>query len=213
MIKIIIAEDQALVQHALIALLKQEDDFEIVATANDGNSLLKLLETSKPDIILLDIGHSSSNGLEVTKIIDAKTPWVKVISLSLNNHPFYIKEMLKYGAKGFLSKNCSAEELFEGIRTVYKEKTYFCSFCSNILLRDFVSNPVGAGIDFRTITAREIEIISFLSEGYTTKEIAEKLFISDKTVERHKSNLLKKLKLRNTAHLVKIAVQKGLLFH
>ncbi|MCX6278197.1 MAG: response regulator transcription factor [Bacteroidetes bacterium] len=213
MIKIIIAEDQALVQHALIALLKQEDDFEIIATANDGNALLELLEISKPDIILLDIEYSSPNGLEVTKIIDAKTPWVKVISLSLNNHPFYIKEMLKYGAKGFLSKNCTAEELFEGIRTVYKEKTYFCSFCSNVLLRDFVRNPIDSGIDFRTITPREIEIISLLSEGCTTKEIAEKLFISDKTVERHKSNLLKKLKLRNTAHLVKIAVQNGLLFH
>ena len=212
MIKIIIAEDQILIQHALIALLNLAGDFEIIATANDDTGLIKHLESMKPDIILLDIKASKGHGLSVTKVIDEKMPWIKVISLSMNNHPFYIKEMLKNGAKGFLSKNCSVQELYDGIRNVYYGKTFFCSYCSNVLLRDIAQTPSEAGIDFRTITSREIEITSFLSEGMTTKEISEKLFISSKTVERHKSNLLKKLKLKNTAHLIKIAAENGLLF-
>jgi DNA-binding NarL/FixJ family response regulator len=173
---------------------------------------MKHLEVSKPDIILLDIKNPKSNGLEVTKVIDEKMPWVKVISLSMNNHPFYIKEMLKHGAKGFLSKNCTSIELFDGIRNVNNGKTYFCSFCSNVLLREIVQTPEEGAIDFRTITSREIEIIGYLSEGFTTKEISGKLFISNKTVERHKSNLLRKLNLKNTAQLVRVASENGLLF-
>jgi len=212
MIKILIAEEQALIRQALISLLKQAGDFEIIGTVNDGSELFTHLETSKPDVILLDLQYSKSNGLEVIKRIDDKMPWIKVISLSLNNHPFYIKEMLKHGAKGFLSKNCSVEELFDGIRKVYGGKTFFCSFCSNVLLRDFIQKPDDTAVDFRTITAREIEIISFLANGLTTKEISEKLFISNKTVERHKSNLFRKMELKNTAQLVKVATENGLLF-
>lgn len=212
MIKIIIAEDQILLQHALIALLRQSDGFEVIATAKDSSELLQHMATLRPDIIIVDFKNSKSIGIKVIKAIDEKNSGAKVISLSVSNHPFYIKEMIKNGAKGFLSKNCSVQELYDGIRNVHNGKIYFCSTCSNVLLHNFVRPPVNGDVDFSMITAREIEIISFLSEGYTTKEIADKLFISNKTVERHKSNILNKLKLKNTAHLIKVAAENGLLF-
>jgi DNA-binding NarL/FixJ family response regulator len=183
----------------------------ISGIATGGEELLKKLEGSKPDIIILDITKPGLNGIEVTRIIDEKMPWVKVISLSKHNHPFFIKEMLKHGARGFLSKNCKVEELHEGIQRVYNGKTYFCSICSRVMLRDYADEPDEGMVDFRKISPREIEIIGYLAEGYTTKEISAKLFISSKTVERHKSNLLKKMQLRNTAQLVKVAMENGLL--
>jgi DNA-binding NarL/FixJ family response regulator len=210
-IRIMIAEDQGIILHALISLIDSFRDLEITGTATDGDELLKKLEGIKPDVVLLDVKKPGLSVIEVTRVIDEKMPWVKVISLSKHNHPFFIKEMLKHGAKGFLSKNCSVGELYEGIKRVYDGKTYFCSVCSQVVLRDYASDSAAESVDFRNITPREIEIISYLAEGYSTKEISGKLFISSKTVERHKSNLFIKLKLRNTAQLVKVALENGLL--
>ena len=212
-IRIMIAENQGIILHSLISLIESFGDFEITGTACDGHELLKKLEGNKPDVVIIDVKKPGLTGIEVTRIIDEKMPWVKVISLSRHNHPFFIKEMLKHGAKGFLSKNCTVTELQEGIKSVYIGKTYFCSLCSKVILRDYVSEPEAGSVDFRTITPREVEIIGYLSDGYSTKEISDKLFISNKTVERHKSNLLKKMKLRNTAQMVKVAVENGLLIH
>jgi DNA-binding NarL/FixJ family response regulator len=210
-IRILIAEHQGIILHALISLIRSFGEFEITGTATNGYEVLKNLEGSKPDVVLLDIKKPGLSGIEVTRIIDDKMPWVKVISLSRHNHPFFIKEMLKNGAKGFLSKNCTVDELREGIKRVYDGKTYFCNVCSQVILRDYAYDAETGSVDLRTITPREIEIINYLSEGYSTNDISSKLFISSKTVERHKSNLFKKLKLRNTAHLVKVAVENGLL--
>jgi len=212
-IRVMIAENQGIILHSLIALIGSLGDFEIAGSASDGNELLKKLEITKPDVILLDIQKPGLSGIEVTRIIDEKMPWVKVISLSRHNHPFFIKEMLKHGAKGFLSKNCTVEELLEGIKRVYNGKTYFCSLCTKVILRDYAAETVEGTVDFRNITPREIEIISYLADGFSTNEISAKLFISSKTVERHKSNLFKKLQLRNTAQLVKVAVENGLLIY
>lgn len=210
-IKIIIAEDQKIILHALISLVVSFGDIEIAGTASDGIGLLKKLEAIKPDVIILDVKKPGLTQVEVTKTVNEKMPWVKIISLSRHYHPVYIKEMLKNGAKGFLSKNCSLEELHEGIKSVHNGKTYFCSLCSQVLYKDYASEPAVDSIDFKSLTKREIEIILHLSDGATTKEIANTLFISDKTVERHKSNLLRKLKSKNTAQMVKVAIANGVL--
>ena len=212
-INLIVAENQEIILHSLISLIGSFGEFEIIGTATDGTELLKKLENIKPDVILLDIKKPGLTTIEVTRIIDEKMPWVKIVSLTRHNHPFFIKEMLKHGAKGFLSKNCSVEELHEGIKRVYSGKTYFCSLCSKVILRDYAAEPAVGTVDLRNITPREIEIIGYLSEGCSTKEISDKLFISNKTVERHKSNLFKKMQLRNTAQLIKVAVENGLLIH
>ncbi len=210
-IKVFIAEDQKLILHSLISLLISFGDFEIAGTASDGEGLLKKLEAIKPDLILLDIKNPESAQFEITRTINDKMPWVKVVSLSAYNHPIYIKEMLKNGAKGFLSKNCTLEELHEGLKSVYEGKNYFCKLCSKLMISDFTSEASINSENFQSLTRRELEIIRHLSEGDTTKEIAATLFVSEKTVERHKTNLMRKMKSKNTAHLVKVAVENGLL--
>jgi DNA-binding NarL/FixJ family response regulator len=162
----------------------------------------------------MDIKMPKMNGIEVTKVIDEKMPWVKVIAVSGFNHPVYIKEMLKNGAKGFISKNCSIEELCDAIRVVNNGAQYFCKTISSIVFHDFTQTYNENGnLAIHSLTAREMEIIKLLSNGMVTKEIAAFLFISDKTVERHKSNLLKKLQVKNTAQLIKLAVEKGILIN
>jgi DNA-binding NarL/FixJ family response regulator len=211
-IKLMIAEDQAIILHSLMILLNSLENIEVIGTALNGVDLLTLLEKNKPDVILMDINMPKMNGIEATKIIDAKMPWVKVIALSMYDHPVYIKKMFKSGAKGFVSKNATKMELGKAIEMVYNGDIYISEEISRILLREY-SNTTDSddNADYTSLTSREIEIIQLLADGLYTKEIAEKLFISDKTVERHKTNILKKLKLRNTAQLVKVAITKGII--
>ncbi len=211
-IKLMIAEDQAIILHSLMILLNSIPNIEVIGTALNGLDLLTLLENDKPDVILMDINMPKMNGIEATKILDEKMPWVKVIALSMYDHPVYIKKMFKSGAKGFVSKNATKMELGKAIQMVYGGEIYISEEISRILLREYSSaTDSDEEGDYTSLTSREIEIIQLLADGLYTKEIAEKLFISDKTVERHKTNILKKLKLRNTAQLVKVAITKGII--
>lgn len=213
-IKIMIAEDQLVILHAMAALLENVPDFNIIGIARNGEELLQLAVKNKPDIILMDIKMPKMNGLEAARRIDQKMPWVKVIALSMYNHPVFIKEMLKNGAKGFLSKNCAPAELYEAIRSVYHGKIYLSANIQEVILEDFTTSTTpDHNNDIRSLTARELEVIQMLASGYMTREIASQLFISEKTVERHKSNILRKMKLKNTAQLVKEAAENGLLFN
>ena len=211
-IKLMIAEDQAIILHSLMILLNSIPNIEVIGTALNGLDLLTLLENDKPDVILMDINMPKMNGIEATKILDEKMPWVKVIALSMYDHPVYIKKMFKSGAKGFVSKNATKMELGKAIQMVYNGEIYISEEISRILLREYSSAADSdEDADYTSLTSREIEIIQLLADGLYTKEIAGKLFISDKTVERHKTNILKKLKLRNTAQLVKVAITKGII--
>ena len=210
-IKLMIADDQGLILHSLVAMLNSVEDFEVIGTAQNGILLLELLEEKKPDVIIIDINMPKMSGIEVSKIIDGKMPWVKIIAMSMYSHPQYIKEMLRNGAKGFLSKNCLAEELFEAIYAVYSGKTYLDKHCTEVIVHNFSNTSPDMKFNLHLLTSREIEVIKVLADGMVTREIAEKLFISEKTVERHKTNILKKLNLRNTAQLIKVAVEQGIL--
>ena len=211
-IKIIIAEDHGLIRHALASLLKRIEGFEVIGLAGNGMEVLKQLETAKPDIILMDIKMPQMNGIEATRRINEKMPWIKIIGLSMYDHPTFIKEMLRNGAKGFLSKDCAFEELREAIQTVFTGGTYLCKNASKVVINEFSNNSTISEITgIQSLTPREIQIIQLLAEGNITREIASKLFISEKTVDRHKTNILKKMKLKNTAQLVKIAVDQGII--
>ncbi|MEI7898379.1 MAG: response regulator transcription factor [bacterium] len=206
-----IAEDQGLILHSIVQMLETVPEFHIMGTASNGIELLDLLKQKKPDIILMDIKMPKMSGLEVTRIIDSKMPWIKIIVLSMYDHPSFIKELLKSGAKGFLSKNCTFNELCDAVRSVYSGKTFLCNATSQIVLNNFANSGGEVQNEIHTLTSREIEIIQFLAEGHVTRMIASKLFISEKTVERHKTNIFKKLQVKNTAHLIRLAVEKGLL--
>jgi len=210
-IRIIIAEDQGLIAYSLQSMLRTDPGFEVTGIASNGEELLKMLEHTKPDVILMDIVMPRMNGIEVTRILDERMPWIRIVCLSMHQHPAYIKEMMKSGVKGFLSKNCTIEELSEAIRLVHSGKPYFCPITSTIILNGFTNDPQAEQNGINQLTSREIEIIQMLSEGSTAREIADRLFISEKTVDRHKNNILKKLNVRNTAHLVRYAVESGIL--
>lgn len=207
-----IVEDQGLIRHALASLLKRMDGFEVTGSVGNGAEALKYLETARPDIILMDIKMPQMNGIEATRKINEKMPWIKIIGLSMYDHPTFIKEMLRNGAKGFLSKDCAYEELREAIQTVYAGESYLCKNVSKVVIDEFSKNSTVAEITgIQSLTSREVEIIQLLAEGNITKEIAGKLFISEKTVDRHKTNILKKMNLKNTAQLVKVAVEQGII--
>jgi len=211
-IKIVVAENEAIILHALLILLRSVEGTEVIGTARNGEELLQLLKIKKPDIILMDINMPVINGIEATKIIDQKMPWVKVIALSMDEHPSHVKKMFRSGAKGFLLKNTHEVQLGVAIRKVFEGEVYISEEVSKMMLNEYPENsePSENG-GYKPLTNREIEIIQLLSDGLYTKEIAEKLFISDKTVERHKTNILKKLHLRNTAQLIKFAMKKGII--
>lgn len=209
-ISIMIAEDQLLILHSLVMTLKAVPDFDVCGTARNGNELLEILKETKPDIILMDIKMPLMGGSEATRIIQGKTPWIKIIALSMYTHPSFIKEIIKAGASGFLSKDCTFEELCEAIRSVYQGNTYIYKAASKILLNNFIYED-DENNQVNLLTAGEIRIIQLLSEGLTTSKIAGKLEISNKTVERHKSNIFGKLKLKNTAQLIRLAFERGLI--
>lgn len=213
-IKVIIAEDQSIILHAMVLLLKTMRNVEVIGTAGNGEELLRLLDDLKPDIILTDIRMPLLDGFEATRVINEKMPWLKVIALSGYDHPAYIKKLMKNGARGFVSKNSSEQELEKALLTVYNGGTYISDEVARKLLREFTDSPSQTdSFNYNSLTSREIQIIQLLSEGMSTREIAEKLFISNKTVERHKTNILKKTNTRNTAHLIRLSIQNGIIFN
>ena len=213
-IKVIIAEDQSIILHAMVLLLKTMRNVEVIGTAGNGEELLRLLDDLKPDIILTDIRMPLLDGFEATRVINEKMPWLKVIALSVYDHPAYIKKLMKNGARGFVSKNSTEQELEKALLTVYNGGTYISEEVARKLLREFTDtvSPTDS-FNYNSLTSREIQIIQLLSEGMSTREIAEKLFISNKTVERHKTNILKKTNTRNTPHLIRLSIQNGIIFH
>ena len=211
-VRIIIAEDHRLVREAMVSLINGVLDFDVIGTAGDGNELMFLLRNKQPNIILLDIRMPNMNGFEVIRRIVEEKPWIKVIALSMYTQPAYIKEMLRNGAHGFVSKYSMAEELQEAIRHVHSGSTYLSKSIQDQVIQDFSEKSLDHGGDARKLfTAREIKIIQMLSEGYFSREIAESMHINEKTVERDKSVILKKLNVKNTAQLVKAAIDKGVI--
>ena len=211
-IKLMIAEERCIILQSLVALCRTFKNMEVIATARNGEEWMQKLETARPEIIITGIQMPFRDGFESTRAINEKLPWIKVIVLSVYDHPAYVKKLLKIGVRGFISKNASENELEKAIISVFNGDIYLSQEISRSIINDF-SDPTGSTIiqNYNSLTFREIQIIQLLSDGFYTREIAEKLFISPKTVERHKTNILKKLNLRNTAHLVKMAIQNGLI--
>jgi DNA-binding NarL/FixJ family response regulator len=211
-IRIIIAEDHRLVRESLVSLVNAARECDVIGTAGDGNELLALLRTRQPNIVLLDIRMPRMNGFEVIRRIVEEKPWIRIIVLSMYSQPAYIKEMLRCGAHGFVSKYSMSDELHEAIRRVHSGGTYLSKSIQDLVIQDFAGKSFenGSGVP-KLLSPREIKIIQMLSNGYSAREIAEKLSINEKTVERNKTEILKKLNVRNTAQMVKAAIDNGLL--
>ena len=212
MIKILIADDHRLVIDGLLLMLREAEDMQCVGEAADGREVIALLENIDADVLLLDINMPEMDGLECCRIVKERHPKLNVLVLSMMRELSLIKAMLKQGASGFLLKNAGQDEVLEAIRKVSEGKQAFSAEVLESLMNSFSNKPAKTPASpFPTISRREKQILQLIVDERTTSEIAEELFISFGTVETHRRNLLLKLNARNTAGLVKSALEYDLL--
>tara|TARA_R110002050_G_scaffold118625_3_gene236148 strand:+ start:56303 stop:56938 length:636 start_codon:yes stop_codon:yes gene_type:complete len=210
MIKVAICDDHTMVLRGIETMLEDSDIITICATYNLGKQLLAEIDNNLPNVLLLDINLPDSNGIELCKELTKKHPELAIIGLSNYSETGFIKNMLRNGAKGYLLKNTDKQELLLAITTVQKGGTYLPRNIQDILLNESIGNP--SQITFiPKLTRRETEVLHLVAKEHTNLEIADLLFISTKTVESHRNNLIQKLGVRNTAGLIRVALEKGLL--
>jgi len=208
-IKIILVDDHQMFREGLKFVLNQIPEFEILGTASNGQEYLDLLEEGLPDVVIMDIGMPVMDGIEATEKTREKYPGINVIALSMFSDQEYYHKMVAAGVKGFLIKEAGIDELEKAIKTIHTGNAYF----SQELLRNIIvtmSNPKVTGRDSFQLTKREEEVLQMICKGHTTKEISELLFISQKTVEGHKTNLLSKTNSKNTLNLMLYALKNKL---
>jgi DNA-binding NarL/FixJ family response regulator len=208
-IRIILADDHTIVRHGLSRSFQQEEDLEVIAQAEDGRSTVQLARELSPDVVVMDISMPDLNGIEATRQITRESPQVKVVALSMHSSRKYVTEMFKAGALGYLLKNCDFEELADAVRIVARGKTYISSSISDVVIQH-VHGFEGGDSAFSVLTRREREVLQLLAEGKTTKQAALRLYISPKTVEVHRLNIMSKLNVDSIALLTKYAIQEGL---
>ena len=212
MIRVLIADDHQMLREGIISMILGSSEIEIVGQAANGIEVLNMLEKTEVDVLLLDINMPHMDGVETCKKVHKLYPLVNVIALTMYDEGALITKMVRNGAKGYILKNTGKEKLTAAIRTVYNGKNFFSDSVKDALFMSM--SPVlksNSGAFIPKLTKREKEIITLVINEFTTAEIAEKLFISVKTVETHRKNLLQKLNVRNTAGLVRIALEKDLL--
>jgi len=209
MIKVTATDDHPMVLRGIETMLKNSSDIEVIATYNSCNETYLGIKASKPDILLLDINLPDCNGIEFCKTINKAYPEIFIIALTNFNETAFVKNIIRNGAKGYLLKNTDKNELETAIKKVYRGEQYLQKSIQKKLLDE--SFGITARKTFiPKLTRREKEVLKLIVDELTTQEIAEKLFISIKTVETHRSHLIQKLDVRNTAGLVRIAIEKGL---
>ena len=214
-IKVVLVDDHQIVRDGIRSLLSELPDIEVIDEACDAKCVLGKLQTIKPDIIIVDISLPEISGIELTKIITTDYPTIKVLVLSMYTNQEFIFNAIKAGAKGYLPKNITRDELLEAIREIYKGNEYFSKDVSGIILKSYlkqVKDPERAdALQEEKLTPRELEILKFVAEGYSNQLIADKLFISVRTVESHKNHIMQKLELTTTVDLVKYALKNKII--
>lgn len=214
-LRILLVDDHPMIRVGIKSLLEDDKRIVTIDEATDGDDCLELLEKNSYDVIIMDIKMPKKTGIDTTKEIVKKYPNAKVLALSMHDEQDYIVKMLQAGAKGYLLKNSSKEELLKAVETVSNGENYFSSDVSSIMLSKYIYKEFpSAKKDYKSdiqLTKRETEIIKMISEELTNAEIADKLGISVRTVDTHRRNLLQKLDVKNTAGLVRYALQNGLL--
>ena len=208
-VTILLVDDHKLIRESWSFILNSDPRFTVVGETSSGEEAISLAKEMNPQIILMDVNMSPMNGFEATEQIHQVSPESKVIAVSMHTMPAYAKRMLQLGAMGYVTKNSSKDEMIAAIIEVSNGKRFICDEVKEILAQQEVNDDGGDG-GMNNLSRREIDIIKLIKEGLSSKEIALKLDISLKTVEVHRYNILKKLKLKNTAALVNFINAKGL---
>lgn len=217
MIKILLVEDHMVVRNGIKLLLESQEGFEVVGEASNGKEALDFLSSNPvPDIVLTDISMDEMDGIELLQLINKQYASIKVVILSMLNQINYVIEAFESGLAGYLVKNVGYHELLFGLNHVANGGRYVSEEIAMILLdqvrsgQSYAQIPGELQADF-DISERELEVLKLIAEGYTNVEIADKIFLSKRTVEGHRQNLIDKAGVKNTAHLVKFAFERGIL--
>ncbi len=212
-IRVLLAEDHTIVRAGLRALLEEATGFDVVAEAEDGFEAVEKTIECKPDVVVMDISMPHLNGLEATRRIKDFDPEIKVIILTMHADEEYIFQGLRAGAEGYLVKQTAPAELVAAVKAAHRGDSFLSPSISKAVIEELVRRTTdSAEFDrYRTLTRREREILQLIAEGYSVKDIAERLYISEKTARAHRSNLMQKLGLYNTAALTLYALRKGVI--
>ena len=205
-IKVLIVDDHQLIREAWTAILQMTNRIKVIGTAETADEAYEVCSIFRPEVVLMDINLKNSNGFDATEKICNSLPKTRVIGLSLHDDVALVKKFLSKGAKGYLSKNTSREELVAAIDAVMNDKIYLAADIKEKFINQIIDTDKPAE---KELTNKEIEIVTLISQGFTSKEIAEKIFISVRTVETHRHNILKKLNIPNAALLSSWAIDKG----
>jgi DNA-binding NarL/FixJ family response regulator len=208
-IKILLVDDHKMIRDGLRSIINFSHNMAVVDECGNGKDAINYLEKNsvKIDVILMDITMPEMNGIDATEIIVKLYPEINILALTMHTEEAYIIKMIKAGALGYILKDSGAEKLIEGIKTVYLKEKFYSNEVSLKLINILLDTD---GAVKPTLSNRELEILKSISFGNTSKEIAIKLFISPRTVESHRRNIIKKLNLRNTAELIKYAFNHNL---
>jgi len=212
-IRILLADDHALMRRGIRALLERNDRFEVVAEAGDGREAVQLTETHSPDVVVADIAMPGLNGIEAARQIAQKSPRTAIIILSMHSDESYLLRALKNGARGYLLKDCPESDLINAILAVHSGKAFFSPAVSKMLVEDYMRQLQSRGIEdsYELLTTREREVLQLLAEGKSNKDVASVLNLSLYTVETHRGNILQKLGLHGTPELMLYAIRKGVI--
>ncbi|MDT8411768.1 MAG: response regulator transcription factor [Vicingaceae bacterium] len=208
-IKLMIVDDHKVVRTGLKMLFKNDKNVKVVAEAKDGEDALKEIKRTKPDVVITDISMPNMNGIQFTAKVKETHPEVKVLVLSMHDDDDYILDALDAGAMGYLTKDTSEEEIIKAIHSVANEQMYYSSSISSILAKKLLVKSKVLDTTER-LTERELEVLDLIVNGFSNKEIASKLFVSKRTIDNHRTNIMKKIDAKNTADIVRIAYQNNL---
>jgi DNA-binding NarL/FixJ family response regulator len=216
--RLLIADDHGVVREGIRLVLKSSPDYRIVAEAEDGEQAVEFTREHHPDVVIMDISMPKLNGIEATAIIRKENPAIKIIILTVHEDEEYVYQILRAGASGYVLKSAGKKEIFAAIRSAVSGGRFFSPGVSDIIIDGFVrraneqeSQPGHMPARTRSqLTKRETEILRFIAQGLTNRKIAEALFLSVRTVNTHRTNLMQKLDIHDTAGLVRHAIESGL---
>lgn len=208
-ITIVLGDDHKVIIRGLRALLEGQPGFSVIGEAADGLKIVELVERLKPDVLVLDLMMQGLSGFDVTRRVTKRLPKTRVVILSMYSSEAHVVEALRSGAVAYVVKDASAEELVSAIREAAAGRRYLSAPFSNDLIETYLKRP-GSVDPYETLTPREREVLHLVAEGLTSSEIAARLFISPRTAESHRANLMRKLGLRSRTDLVRFAFQRGI---
>jgi len=207
--RVLLADDHKILREGLRTLLEQEKDICVVGEADNGRSSVKLTGELAPDVVIMDVAMPDLNGIDATRRITEIQPRARVLALSMHSDGRYVKGMLQAGARGYILKDCAAEELTHAIRTVMSGQIYVSPGVTGAIVNDYVRQLSATDVP-ATLTHREREVLQLLAEGSSTANIAVELHLSVKTIETHRKRIMDKLGLRSIAELTKYAIREGI---